>query len=267
VIEDPDRVDVQNGSIQSIDRCGQILRCVARAGSVRAASIAADLGIQRSTAHRYLASMEDAGMLHREKAGGYVAGPLLAQLGVQSLRRSRVVEEAAPYMESLTSETRQTAVLSIWGGRSPVVIRVQEVDDLLVHVSVREGAAMSIDSSHGYLFAAHLGETSGMRRALAEVSAGQRRDVEANMKQARELGFAEHSMNIRGVRAIAAPVFHADGAIAAVLALVGTTDGLPSGVASPFAQALAAAARGISAQLGFDGSTDTAATNPAAEAV
>src|SRR5690554_3701644 len=115
-----ERPDALAGSIQSIDRCGQILRYVARHENARAAGIAADLGIQRSTAHRYLASMEEAGMLRRDRVGGYVAGPLLAQLGIQALRAFRVVDEAAPYMESLTAETRQTVVLTLWGGRGPI---------------------------------------------------------------------------------------------------------------------------------------------------
>lgn len=253
--DDTERADAQAGSIQSIDRCGQILRFVARSGSARAANIASDLGIQRSTAHRYLSSMEEAGMLRRDQAGAYIAGPLLAQLGVQSMRRSRVVEESMPYMDSLTRETRQTTVLTIWSGRGPVVARVQEVDDLLVHVSVREGADLSIDSSHGYLFAAYLADDNGLRRALAEASAGERRAVEENTASARALDFAEHSMNVRGVRAIAAPVFFADGSIAAVLAIVGTTDGVPSGADSPFATSLTAAAHGISTRLGFSRTT------------
>lgn len=264
--DEADRPEVLNGSIQSIDRCGQILRCVARADNVRAANIAADLGIQRSTAHRYLASMEEAGMLRRDRSGGYVAGPLLAQLGIQSLRRSRVVDEAAPYMESLTAETRQTTVLTMWGGRGPIVARVREADDHLVHVSVREGASLSLDSSHGYLFAAHLEGTSGMRRALSETVADQRRVVEANIAAAREQGFAEHAMTVRGIRAIAAPVFHADGTIAGALAIVGTTDGVPGGVGSPFAQALIAAARGVSEQLGFDTRSTTSDTSSAVAA-
>lgn len=263
-MEDVDRAESLNGSIQSIDRCGQVLRLVAREGSVRAATVAAELGLQRSTAHRYLASMEEASILKRDRDGGYRAGPLLAQMGVLALRRSRVVDEASHYMDTLAADCQQTVVLTIWGGRGPVVARVQEADDRFVHVSVREGAQLSIDSSHGYLFAAHLWDTSSMRRVLAEATPPERRAVESNVESVRELGFAEHSMAVRGIRAIATPIFHADGTIAAVIAIVGTTEGIPTGADSGFAAAIKDAARNISTQLGYEPQSAVGHASPAA---
>lgn len=253
----PDRLDAPSGSIQSIERCACILRMLARSGQVRTAEVAVGLDLRRSSAHRYLASMEDASLIARQPDGSFAPGPLLAQLGVVTLNRTRVLEEAEPFMAALVRQAGQTVVLTTWGGEAPVVARVREEESGHVHVSVREGAQLPLDSSHGYLFAAHLDQRS-VARLLTRASVSDRHALEKQVDQVRADGFAEHSMAVSGIRAIAVPVFGADRSIVATLAIVGTTEAVPLSKDSGLAVALRETASDIASRLGYVARDDAA---------
>lgn len=238
-------------SNQSIDRCASVLRLVAREGSVRAAQVATELQLERSTAHRYLVSMEESAMLLKRDDGSYELGPLIAQMGVIALRQSRIIDESTPFMEQLASESNLTAVLCIWGGRSPVVARVRAEDDSFVHVSVREGVNLAFDSAHGYLFAGFDSENHSVQKALSQLPNSERENIELHAEMARKLSIAEHSSRVRGIRALAAPILGADGRIAATLALVGTTEAVPTGHSSGVAEILKITVQQISGRLSY----------------
>lgn len=240
------------GVIQAVTRSATILAAIAERESLRAADVAAELQLDRSTAHRYLTSMEQAGLLERRAVdGSYVAGPLVVRVGAIALQRSRLVEYASPYLADLSADIHETVVLSLWGGTSPVVARVFEDADRLVHVSVREGSRLPLRAAQALVFLAHLSDRALVERLLDELPDLTRRQITDGMERARATGVAENDLVTQGIRAVAAPVFDSLGEVRATVALVGTSESIPAGPESASARALRATADQISHRLGY----------------
>lgn len=242
--------DQRDGDIQAVTRCAQILRMLATDETVRAVDVAAALGLQRSTAHRYLASMANAGLIERGEDGAFGPGPIAVHLGASAMRRARVLDAAGPYMAALATDSHETVVLSMWGGAGAVVALVEEDDDRVAVVSVREGRQLPLDAAQSQIFLANMPDRRRVEQLLASLPAPQRRDLERDIEQARAVGVGAHSNVVQGIHAVAAPVFDARGIIRASVAIVGTGDALIAGPQSQLWRALKTTAEQISAQLG-----------------
>ena len=106
------------------------------------------LGLNRTTAYRYCASLVTAGILERgHRRGTFVLGGLMVQLGMHALGRRRVVEIAPPYLAELSAAVRMTAVLGVWGARGPVVALVIEDISRILVVTVHAGTKLDLNSS------------------------------------------------------------------------------------------------------------------------
>lgn len=217
--------NTEAAQIQVVTRVAEILRLLANGRrELRASEVASELGLQRSTAHRYLASLAAVGLLGRDDGGStYSAGPLMVQFAAATLGGSRVLEVAVPYMKRLVDEAHETVVLSLWGGHGPVVARVEEDSTRLVHMAVRVGSALPPDSAQAQVFRGEMGRH----------------------------GVVVNSRVIEGVRAVAAPVYDDRGAVVATLAFVGTTATIPEAADSGHARALRETALDLSARLGW----------------
>ena len=102
--------------IQVIGRCEDIFRLFTPTRlTIRLSDLEQELGMQRSTAHRYLTSLGATGFLERVEEG-YAPGPLMTSVGTLALDSQRILDIADPYMRRLTSEIHETCVLSLWGG-------------------------------------------------------------------------------------------------------------------------------------------------------
>jgi DNA-binding IclR family transcriptional regulator len=219
--------------------------------SVSPSAVAAELRLQRSTVHRYLSSLERAGLLERQIDGNYGIGSLVVQLGAAALANQIVLEAAGPYMRQLSDEARETVVMSVWRGRSPIVARVQEYSERLVHVSVRVGSPLPLDSAQAQVFLSFLHDRSVVARLLHREKAIPE-ELESSMMRIRQAGIAVNTRNIEGTRTIAVPVRQEDGDACATLAFVGTINAISSDPDSPMALALIETAAQLSRQLGWD---------------
>ena len=143
-----------------------------------------------------------------------------------------MVRIAGPYLDQLVSATGETAVLSVWDGEAPVVVRVQDNTSKLVRIMVATGSRLPRDSAQGQVF-----------RAFLE------RD-DPGLEQIREQRLAENAAVVGGIAAMAAPVFQG-AEIIATIALVGTTASIETDLQGAMAQSLISAASTLSAELGF----------------
>src|SRR6187399_2457015 len=135
--------------IQSVSRVGQILGLFGPLTTeLSAAEVAERIGLNRTTAYRYCASLVSAGILERgPQRGTFILGGLMLQLGILSLARNRVLDIAPPYLTRLATAAGTTAVLSLWGARGPVVALVQEDTANTVVVTVRPGTQLDLNSA------------------------------------------------------------------------------------------------------------------------
>ena len=245
--------------IQVIARCAHILRQLEPGCRLRLTPLAVEMGIGRSTLHRYLSSMANLDLLERVGEGEYAPGPLLAQLGTMALNSLHVVETAGLTMRQLRDTVQESVVLSIWGGIGPVVTRV-EPPDKLIQVFVRVGSQLPIDAAQTLLFLAFLRDQQRVQRLLSLVP-DRRPDLEQKIKAAVRDGIVVASRIVEGMRTVAVPVLDSRGIIAS-LAVIGTVAAIPDDPHSGIARALIETGQSLSRRQGYTGSYPAAALIP-----
>jgi DNA-binding IclR family transcriptional regulator len=195
------------------------------------------LGTSRATTHRYAMALRRVGLLRYDTAGGiYSLGPRIVELAATALSGLRIIRIAGPHMERLAAELNETVVLSIWDGESPIVVRVADNTDRVVHLVVRTGSRLQrSESAQGKIF-------------LAFSGAGD----ELNARELQRVMRAHVAVNTQrdGIRAVATPVFQ-DREVIAAMAVVGTIANLPERETSTLAVRLREAAEELSGELGF----------------
>lgn len=240
-----DGLDAPAGDIQVVARTVQLLRRLNEDGTIDLATAARELGVGKSTAHRYLVSMEAHGMLQRRDRTSYEFGPLLAELGTTALTRLGVIDLARPVMEELSTQVRETVVLGIWNGRAPVVARVHEDASRTAHVSIRVGSVLRPGTAQAAIF--HVFRDQCFHRHLPGAQVAHLTDAEA--AEIRRTGVAVRASENEGVRAVATPVWGVGGRVVATLAVVGIAQFIPEGHDSPVARALLAGAATIQREM------------------
>lgn len=207
--------------IQSVSRVGQILSLYGpQTTELTAADVAERLGLNRTTAYRYCASLVAAGILDRgPRRGSFVLGGLMLQLGIQALDRRRVVDLAQPFLRELSTAVGLTSVLSLWGAGGPVVALVQEDTSRTVMVTVRPGTRLDMSSAQIRVFLAHLTDHQVVESILATLSPTDRSEMETAIYNVRRTGTAFATLP-DGFFSVAAPVFD-DTGIAATIAVLG----------------------------------------------
>jgi DNA-binding IclR family transcriptional regulator len=195
------------------------------------------LGTSRATTHRYAMALRRVGLLRYDTAGGiYSLGPRIVELAATALSGLRIIRIAGPHMERLAAELNETVVLSIWDGESPIVVRVADNTDRVVHLVVRTGSRLArAESAQGKIFLAFSG-------AGSELSPGE-------LKKILDSSIAVNTQR-DGIRAVAAPVFQ-DREVIAAMAVVGTIANLPERETSKLAVRLRRTAEQLTAELGF----------------
>ena len=195
------------------------------------------LGTSRATTHRYAMALRRVGLLRYDTAGGiYSLGPRIVELAATALSGLRIIRIAGPHMERLAAELNETVVLSIWDGESPIVVRVADNTDRIVHLVVRTGSRLArSESAQGKIFLAFSG-------AGSELSPGE-------LKKILDSSIAVNTQR-DGIRAVAAPVFQ-DREVIAAMAVVGTIANLPERETSKLAVRLRRTAEQLTAELGF----------------
>jgi DNA-binding IclR family transcriptional regulator len=196
------------------------------------------LGTSRATTHRYAMALRRVGLLRYDAAGGiYSLGPRIVELAATALSGLRIIRIAGPHMERLAAELNETVVLSIWDGESPIVVRIADNTDRVVHIVVRTGSRLArAESAQGKTFLAF----SGGGDELGE----------RELRRILSSHIAVNTQTADGIRAVATPVFQ-DRDVIAAMAVVGTIANLPEREGSPLAVRLRETAEQLSAELGF----------------
>jgi DNA-binding IclR family transcriptional regulator len=214
--------DAPGSDIQAVARAGQICALFGPdTTELTAADVSQRLGLNRTTAYRYCASMVTAGILDRGPSKGtFVLGELMLRIGIAALRRRPVVDLAPPHLVRLSAATRMTAVLSLWSSRGPLVTLVEEDRTRPAVVTVRPGTVLDRTAAQARVFLAHQPDHVGLDTLAEGATPAERAELEAAIYTARRTGYSITELP-GGVIAAAAPVFGADG-IAATVGLLGT---------------------------------------------
>ncbi|MDI9917674.1 IclR family transcriptional regulator [Rhodococcus sp. IEGM 1379] len=234
--------------IQAVERAAIMLAAFTpQRPRITLGEITAALGTSKATAHRYTKALRDVNLI-RFDAGEvlYSLGPQILTLAAAARAGLPVIKSAEVHMEQLLREVRETVVLSVWDGESPIVVATNDNTDQVARVTVRVGARLSpTASAQGRVFCAFLPpEDVPMLRT----------EIHSNLEFADELEriratlVSVKSPVVNGLRTLSAPVF-AGGRVVAALAVVAASVSV-SGDIDRHIAALKRTAENLSRDLG-----------------
>jgi DNA-binding IclR family transcriptional regulator len=249
--------------VQSASTAMVVLKGLAAIGGrASLTALAAQIGESPAKVHRYLVSLMEESLVAQEPATQqYVLGTECIAIGLAAMRLADPIRLAEPSLVSLRESLEVTCFIAVMGNRGPTIVRFEE-PGLPVTVNVRAGSVMSLLwSATGRLFLGLLDESrvralaeDELQHAPADLLAqldsndpiGQlRRDVQAAQCA------AVKDTNLKGISAVAAPLFDFNGRLCATLTALGATGGFDSSIDGAIAAAVRREARAISARLGY----------------
>jgi DNA-binding IclR family transcriptional regulator len=206
-------------SIQSIDRAAAVLGLLDQdTRRLNPALVADRLGLNRSTAHRYLQSLHSAGFLD----GGYGLGPLFDQLSALVAGRQQILTLAPEIMRTLSDQTGLTCVLSFLGRQGAVVTLVEEASAGTIILTVRVGTVLEVRAAQSRVLLAFQSDPGVVARVHAELTPAELSTETAALARVRRERIAWADLGRVGLASVAAPVFGAHD-IQAAMALLGTS--------------------------------------------
>lgn len=234
--------------VQSAQTGLAILKALARlGGSASLTLLSQEVEESAAKVHRYLSSFAQEGFVAQNPVTHhYHLGPESIRLGLAALRQCDPVRLGEAALVRLRESLQVTSFIAVMGNLGPTVLRIEE-PSLPVTVNIRAGSVMPLLwSATGQSFLAFSDEAEILRQAEAEYAAGsdEQRSLIAGpdpvgrlCRQVRDQGCAiVHDTLLRGVSAIAAPVFDAGGRVSAVLTALGASNGFdtrPGGSVCP----------------------------------
>lgn len=240
---------------------GKVLRILETldrsATGLQLAQIAELTRLNKSTAYRFLAHLENEDYLFRDEHGAYVFGPKLARLGTGVAYHAMLRGMSRPVLLSVAEGTQETANLGILDGRDVLYLDV-------------------VESSHTFRMASQ----PGMRRPvnctalgkaiLAFLPEREREDLfpmlrferltprtipnlarlRRELKRIAQTGYAlDDEESCLGARCAAAPILDGTGRVAAAISVSGPITRIDRNRFPEFAAAVVKGARSISTAL------------------
>jgi IclR family pca regulon transcriptional regulator len=227
--------------------------------------VAQELGLTRSTAHRYIATLARLGYLHQDTTTRkYVLGPRVLDLGFTAINSMELRDVAAPHLRRLCDETGHTVNMAILDDVDIVYVerfrasrRHQNEIDLDLHVGSRLPAYCT---SMGKVLLAFLpdaereelvGRITFSRRGPNTLTS--KTALLGELEHVRATGIAVNNEELAyGLRSIAVPVLAASGeAVAAVNLAAHRTMASLDDLVARTGPVMKRTAGAISAQLGY----------------
>ena len=233
VAPDPARTDDGLKSLRKVMRVLEAFSTLDRALSL--AEICQRTGFPKSTTHRLLASMREAGLLDQDRERDrYRLGMKLFELGSIVLANMDLHREARPFVDALTRQSGQAVHLAVFDGQRAIVIhRADAAPDKGQPVALIEQAPVHCTSVGKAILAfqpdAVVGRViaAGLVR-FTEVTitdgAALRRDLALVRTRGYALDDGEHQP---GLRCIGAPVRDQGGRVIAAVSITGPSWRLP----------------------------------------
>ena len=254
----------QSTGIQTLMRGFTLIEFVA--GKARTVSEISDhLGTPRSTSHRLLRGLLNAGYLRHVRPDGYLLGPKLIGLGAAALEQLSLTTVAHPHLQRLADQTSDTIHLGVVVGQEVMY---------LDKISGTRGLEMRSRVGHRMPLA-----TTGVGKALtpalprdqwpALYEAARQIHEQSQVPAPNVLGFAgferailegeqrgyvfDLEENEHGIRCVAASVRDATGSVVAGISVASTLPYMPLERLEALGPLVRATAESISRELGWTG--------------
>ena len=225
--------DIEAGFSQSLERgLGILAAFTPTQPSLGVSELAREVGLSRSTTHRYMSTLTRLGYLQQDPSSRrYRLGPRVLDLGFSAINSMELRVISSPYLQRLSDETGFTVNMAILEGRDILYVERcrssragQREIDLNLHVGSRLPAYCT---SMGKVLLAYL--PPERRAALLDgIPLGKRgpntltsrKALEAELAAIRERGLALNNEELAyGLRSSAAPVRGPEGDVVAAINL------------------------------------------------
>ncbi|WP_316980295.1 IclR family transcriptional regulator [Shumkonia mesophila] len=259
--EPGERQESRDGNVRSILKAVSVLDCFSRIDrQLSVAEIAARIGIPRATAHRIVATLQEAGLLERERERDhYRLGLKLFEYGTIVLSNMDLHREANPFVEALTKVSGEAVHLCVFDGMQTTIIDRTEPERSQRHntIVVLEASPAHCTST-GKVALAFQGEevirkviAMGLRRYTANTIT----DPESLLNELdliRRRGYAiDNEEKDVGIRCVGAPIRNLSGRVFAAMSVSGPARRITPARTEQLAPMVMHYAGAISAQLGY----------------
>jgi DNA-binding IclR family transcriptional regulator len=207
--------------VSSADNVVRVLLMLQHAETLRVTTVANDLGVSHSTAHRLLAVLVHRGLIeHDERRRTYQRGAGLAALAAAILRNDGLAQRAQPALDSLAEQLDETVHLTLLRASRVMFVAVAE-GSRAVRAADRTGTTLPAHrTAAGKAILAWL-SAEGLERWLRVVEPAvgdfDRRDLVSDLAAVRARGFAVNRGDTEpDLWAVAAPVIEAGIPVASI---------------------------------------------------
>ncbi len=255
--------DAPGQTIAAIERAVDVLTLFGEADdrTLGVTEIAASLALSKAVVHRILSSFRAKGFVEMdENSHRYQLGPAVLRLGLTYLDRIDVRDVARPVLERLSTQTQETATLSVRTGLSRVYLdQVTPNRDAKMVVQLGHSVPLHAGASSKAMLAflradevAAYVEEAGLVR-LTDETITSVKALHEELATIRTRGYATSTgERMSGAASVAAPVFGHDGKVAAAMSVSGPLERFRDRL-NDTAPLLLAGTREVSARLGFRG--------------
>ncbi|HEY5287955.1 MAG TPA: IclR family transcriptional regulator [Solirubrobacteraceae bacterium] len=228
------------------------------------AEIADDLGMSRSTTHRYVITLVALGFLEQGASRKYRLGLRVTDLGMSALNSTGLREPSRPYLEGLRQSTSYTANLSVLDG--PEILYVERARSFRrgqnkIDLNLRPGSRLpAYCTSMGKVLLANLPEPEQNELIAAMTlkrrgpnSITSKKALRAELELVLDEGIAVNDEELAGgLVSIACPVRNENRQVVAAINLAAHTSMISAEeMIDQLLQHLLATADNISARLGY----------------
>ena len=246
--------------IRAVDRALDILLCFTiQTPQLTMTQIAEQVGMNKSTVHRLLGTLERRRFVQRNPTtGSYQLGIRLLQMAYLTLEHNDIRRYAGPYLRRLCEQHRETITFSTLDDADVVFLDVIESPQR-VKLAASTGQRMpAFSTAAGKAILAHLPNEMVMRileRGMPQFTQStilSKETLLANLELIRQQGFSISMQEYEdGINAVAAPVLNAEGFPIAAITVAGPAYRLTQGLMLEIGPSVTETSRMIAQEIEF----------------
>lgn len=249
--------------MQVVQNALTVLEEVARRQPVSLAELQQVIGLPKTTIHRALSSLRDAGWARAASDRRWLLAPRAAVLGARAANAGDIREIALPVMMALRDDTGEAVHLTVPDADAVVLIeRVECPHAVRTHNAIGARAPLYA-SAHGKVVLAHAPEPEAEERiaeartAFTERTMTDPDSLRKELRRIRKRGWATNRGEwVPEVASVAAPVFSRGGQVVAAIGISAPESRLPKSAMAAAARCILLAATELSAHLGHPEAAD-----------
>ena len=217
-------------SIRAVDRALDILLCFTRqTPRLSMTQIAERAGMNKSTVHRFLGTLEKKRFLQRDPSTGlYQLGIRVLEIAYITLEHNDLRQLASPCLHRLNEQYRETITLSVLDGADIVFLDVIESPQRVKLAASTGQRLPAFATAAGKVLLAHLPDErvrSVLKQGMQVFTPATLQSIDVFMseiRQIRQAGFAISEQEYEdGINAVAAPILDANGVMVAAITVAG----------------------------------------------